>query len=185
MPVDESQWWEYADQLSKRVRKGDAKAHIAKHKDDVARLNWTNVIDDAILEYGLAKYPHIHDSIKPSVSRMKRLLLGESPTAMDRLLVDRIGTCWLHLYVAEMHYAEFLANGGAFQKGEYYQKSVDRAQKRYLGAIKALAQVRKLLGGPDIAILNVAGTQNVKIDVIERPSNTSPDTTSDNRVARA
>ncbi len=31
------------------------------------------------------------------------------------------------------------------EQGEYHQRTIDRAQKRYLAAIKALAQVRRLL----------------------------------------
>jgi hypothetical protein len=32
----------------------------------------------------------------------------------------------------------------SLELGTYYQRSIDRAQKRYLTAIKTLAQVRKL-----------------------------------------
>jgi hypothetical protein len=84
---------------------------------------------------------------KETVSRqlraMRKELRGPAPSALERLLVDRIGICWLALHYAEAIYAQ----GGSdmtFKQGDYYQDRIDRSQKRYLAAIKALAQIRRL-----------------------------------------
>jgi hypothetical protein len=81
---------------------------------------------------------------------------GQSPTPLERLLVERIVVCWLQLYETESRYAE--SKGLTSGQHEYYQKRVDRQQRRYISAIKALAQVRRLLGVPNVQI-NIAEQQ--------------------------
>jgi hypothetical protein len=39
----------------------------------------------------------------------------------------------------------FEERGGMLQQGEYWQQAQERAQRRYLAAIRTLAQVRRLL----------------------------------------
>ena len=41
-------------------------------------------------------------------------------------------------------YAYLSAGSVSLQKGDYYQRRQERAHKRYLSAVKALAQVRRL-----------------------------------------
>jgi hypothetical protein len=83
---------------------------------------------------------------KESVTRKLELLRGElagpSPTPLERLLVDRVVTCWLHLHHLEVIYAG--KDSMSLELGSYYQRGLSSAQKRYLAAIKALALVRKL-----------------------------------------
>jgi hypothetical protein len=69
-------------------------------------------------------------------------LAGASPTPLERLLVGRVVACWLHLYHLELMYAS--QEKMSLELGMYYQRSLDRAHKRYLSAIKTLALVRKL-----------------------------------------
>ena len=51
---------------------------------------------------------------------------------------------------------------GSFKQGEYWQEAQDRAQRRYLAAMRTLAQVRRLLT-PAVQVkiaekqINVAG----------------------------
>src|SRR5262249_3210086 len=84
--------------------------------------------------------------LKESLTRKLELLgaelAGSNPTPVERLLVERIVTCWLHLHHLEMIYAG--KDSLSLELGGYYQRSLDRAQKRYLAAIKTLAVVRKL-----------------------------------------
>jgi hypothetical protein len=83
---------------------------------------------------------------KESLTRKLELLRGElagaSPTPLERLLVDRVVTCWLHLHHLEVIYAG--KEGMSLELGSYYQRSLSASQKRYLAAIKTLAAVRKL-----------------------------------------
>lgn len=76
------------------------------------------------------------------LSMMSGELAGPNPTPLEKLLCDRIAFCWFHLQRCEAVVAQ--QNGLTFAESEFYQKKIDRAHKRYLAAIKALAQVRKL-----------------------------------------
>jgi hypothetical protein len=67
---------------------------------------------------------------------------GGNPTPLERLLAERVVACWLHLHHLEMLYAR--KDSLTVELGTYYQRSIDRAQKRYLAAIQTLARVRKL-----------------------------------------
>lgn len=96
--------------------------------------------------------------VKESLHRQLELMIadiaGPNPTALEKLLADRIGTCWLHLNWLELtHVKEEMS----LEKSTYYQRCIDRAQKRYLSAIKALAVVRKL-GVPSVQV-NIAKKQ--------------------------
>ncbi len=77
------------------------------------------------------------------------------------MLVERIISCYLHVNFAENEYTDSIGGGTRIEVAEYMQKRLDRAHRRYLAAVKALAQVRKM--GPAIQIniarkqLNVAG----------------------------
>jgi hypothetical protein len=69
-------------------------------------------------------------------------LSGQNSTPLERLLVERIISCWLHLHHLEIVYAG--KENMSLDVGTYYQRSISSAQKRYLAAIKTLAVVRKL-----------------------------------------
>jgi len=69
-------------------------------------------------------------------------LSGASPSALERLLVERIVTCWLHLHHMETNYVH--RDNMSLELAAYFQRSLSAAQKRYLAAIKMLAVVRKL-----------------------------------------
>lgn len=93
---------------------------------------------------------------------MKKELEGDSPTPLEKLLVHRIIVCWLQLHYVETKLAQRLEEGLSSETIKLYQKWLDRAQKRYLAAIKMLAVIRKL-GVPAIQVnigekqVNVAG----------------------------
>jgi len=67
---------------------------------------------------------------------------GPEPTVLERLLSDQIVLCWQHLRYLEMRYARLASY--SFETGEFYERCIDKAQRRYLQAIKTLGQTRKL-----------------------------------------
>lgn len=71
-------------------------------------------------------------------------LEGPNPSPLEKMLVHQVVLCWLHLHFFERQYAATLQQSMSLQKSEYYQRIIDRAQRRYLGAIKSLAIVRRL-----------------------------------------
>jgi hypothetical protein len=82
---------------------------------------------------------------KATLTRKLELLRGElsgpCPTPLEKLLVDRVLTCWLHLHHLETIYGD--KESMTLELGLYYQRCITSAQKRYLAAIKTLALVRK------------------------------------------
>ena len=75
---------------------------------------------------------------------LRRELAGPIPTPLERLLVDRVVVGWLAAAVAEGAYHQALERGVGHADDEFHQRRVERAQRRYLAAAKALAQVRRL-----------------------------------------
>jgi hypothetical protein len=84
----------------------------------------------------------IKEGLRNKLESLRAEIAGPSPSTLERLLAERIAACWLHLYYLENIYAG--KDNMALELGTYYQKSIDRAHKRYLSAIKTLATVRKL-----------------------------------------
>jgi hypothetical protein len=69
-------------------------------------------------------------------------LSGPSPTPLERLLVERVVACWLQVQDADIRYAQL--GNVPLSQAEYAQRRMDRAHRRFLSAVKALALVRKL-----------------------------------------
>jgi hypothetical protein len=70
-------------------------------------------------------------------------LAGPQPSPLERLLVERIVLCWLHLYSAEALYAQHRQEI-SLRQAAFHQQRLCKAQARYLAAIRTLAQVRRL-----------------------------------------
>jgi hypothetical protein len=83
------------------------------------------------------------EGILGKVKGMRAELAAPSDGPLERLLVDRIIVCWVHLQYAEITYAQALGSLDV-EWTEAYQKRIDRAHRRYLSAIRSLAQVRRL-----------------------------------------
>jgi hypothetical protein len=77
-------------------------------------------------------------------------LAGPQPSPLERLLVERIAMCWLHLSYAEALYAQNIQVLSC-QQAEHYERRLSKAQARYLSAIRTLAQVRRL-GVPAVQV---------------------------------
>jgi hypothetical protein len=134
--------------LTDRAQRGDATAlpalreffeqpEMVEQVGNLAKLAQDNLI---------ARFTGTNLLVKEGVNRkmqvMRSELSGPTPTPLDRVLVERIVTCWLHLHHLEMTYAG--KENMSLELGAYYQRSLSSAQKRYLAAIKTLALVRKL-----------------------------------------
>jgi hypothetical protein len=78
------------------------------------------------------------------IEALRNELAGPNPSPLERLLVDRIIVCWIQVHHADLIAAQNAASGN-LRWGTYVQRRQDRAQRRYLSAMKALANVRRLL----------------------------------------
>ena len=95
------------------------------------------------------------------VRTLKKELTGPSPTALEKMLVDRVVTCWFFLQDAEKRYASSMIqpDGMSFDLGDYHQRRITACQKRYNAAVVTLAKVRRLQL-PDI-VIGQAGQVNI------------------------
>jgi hypothetical protein len=105
--------------------------------------------------------PLLRESLTRKLELLRGELAGPNPAPLERLLVERVVTCWLQL-----HYLELLRAGQDnlnLAQMTFWERCLDRAQNRYLSAIKTLALVRKL-ALPVLQVhiakkqVNVAGT---------------------------
>jgi hypothetical protein len=95
------------------------------------------------------------ESLARKLELLRAELAGPNPEPLERLLVERVLACWLHLHHLEQVYAQ--QDGMSLELGSYYQRCLSAAQKRYLAAIKTLAMVRKL--AVPVLQVNIANRQ--------------------------
>jgi len=157
--------------LQHRAMDGDAGALAELRKILDADPGWWERTGDVAWQAEnawLRTYAGKDEFAKEATSRklqaMRRQLRGPQPSPLERLLVSRIVLCWLTLNYAELCYASLLRSehGVGLDSSVHGQERIDRCQKRYLAAIKALAQLRRLeQRGPLVAVgqLNVAEQQ--------------------------
>jgi len=151
-----------------RAQDGDETAlpiireHLQARPDNYWQLvNYARVVQNAQIKAYTGDGLYVQEVMHEVVRRLRKDLEGENPSPLESLLVDRIISCYLHVNFAENACAETIGAGERLEDAEYKQKRLDRAHKRYLAAVKALAQIRKM--GPAIQIniarkqLNVAG----------------------------
>ena len=91
----------------------------------------------------------IQETLARKCAALTQELAGPTPSPLERLLVERVVLCWLHL-----HYAEGLrlkTKEVTFQQEEFHQRRISKMHARYLSAIRTLAQVRRL-GVPAVQV---------------------------------
>ena len=95
------------------------------------------------------------EAIPRNLKAMRKEIAGENPSPLERLLAERITVCWLELQYFQALYAQNLGELTITQS-DYHQRRIDKAHRRYISSIKALAQIRKM--GPAVQI-NIAEKQ--------------------------
>lgn len=73
-------------------------------------------------------------------------LAGPSPSPIEIALADAAATAWFALRLFEARYASSATSGDGMTlaQSEHAQRKIDRAHRRYLTSLKALATVRRL-----------------------------------------
>jgi hypothetical protein len=96
------------------------------------------------------------ESLTRQVELLKDELAGPSgPAPLEKPLIDRVVACWLQVHYADAHYAQTHASHGTPDYLKFAAELQDRANRRYLFAVKQLALVRKLLK-PSISFVQIA-----------------------------
>ena len=98
-------------------------------------------------------------SVTLTLKQMREELAGPNPSPLEILGAERVASCWLQLHYGELLYNQELPKLTLTQD-DYYQRRLDRLHRRYLSAMRSLAQVRKLLK-PKVAQINIADKQQI------------------------
>ena len=84
------------------------------------------------------------EATKHWIERTARQLAGESPSPIERLLADRASTCWFAVSMYEVEFAAASTEPMTASQADALQKQIDRAHRRLLTSLKALAAVRRV-----------------------------------------
>jgi hypothetical protein len=118
---------EYLDDRPELWRRhGDLAAH--------ARRAWIGLIAGRDLALG--------ESVARKVEELGNELAGPRPSPMERLLVERIQAAWLQLQHAELAAAQ--TGTSTLAVAAFHSRRLDRAHRRFLTALGALATLRRL-----------------------------------------
>jgi hypothetical protein len=85
----------------------------------------------------------LREATQRKAEQLRAELAGPKPSPLERLLVERLVSCWLQTNYADAAYAQMKGNSPAQHTAALRRQN--SAQQRYLQAVKALATVRKLL----------------------------------------
>jgi hypothetical protein len=116
----------------------DARAELWREVGDVAA-----VAREAVLKLAAGSDLMIRECISRVLDEMHGELAGPEPSPLERLLVERVLTTWLQLHLADLDATTNDRPGSPLASDA--RKRQESAQRRYLGAVKQLALVRKLL----------------------------------------
>lgn len=89
----------------------------------------------------------VREAIERKIGRLKADFGWDDVSPEERLLVDRVAICWLEVHYADTVHARHVKTRNP-PLLDCLQRHQDRAQRRYLSAIKTLVQVRRLLVPP-------------------------------------
>jgi hypothetical protein len=100
------------------------------------------------------------EAISERAGRMAIELAGDNPTPLEALLSERVASMWVLVELQEALMAAWYYKGGGTPMSVVLQMArlQESAHRRYLAAIKTLAQVQKLQG-PSRVQVNIGGNQ--------------------------
>jgi hypothetical protein len=126
---------------------------LARQFVDVAQVAEDALINMMTKEGDLAA----KELIRCQLEAMREQIAGKNSSALELLLSERVVT-WLDVQFFEALYAQNMRKL-TIPQAEHHQKRLDRAHRRHLSAIGALAQMHKLLKGTAITQINIADKQ--------------------------
>ena len=83
------------------------------------------------------------ESLQRKLAAMKKELGGESPSPLERLLIERVTATWAQVSYYDALVAQ--AKGPSEARAKMLQRQQEAAHRRHLAALKTLATVQKLL----------------------------------------
>ena len=151
--------------LTKRVEEGEEGAMPALREllDENPDLAWRlanfaraaeNVLIGELITKG-GEHPITEEALRRQLAAMREEIAGEDPSPLEKLLAERVVATWMQVQIFDSFCASDLRKAYT-READYHQRCLDRAHRRHLSSIRALAQLRKL--GPAVQI-NIAEKQ--------------------------
>jgi hypothetical protein len=145
-PLSKADWRE---EIFDRIEKNDESAvpEFQKLLKELPHLveaggNLAEVAEQKLIEVITGKQLLFSESLKAKLDATRAELAGPSPSPVEKLLVERVVTCWLQVNHADAIVAQ--CENCTLAQGDYNQRRQDRAHRRFLLAVKTLATVRRL-----------------------------------------
>ena len=104
--------------------------------------NLASQVEESILSSMLGDQEGSKACVRAKLSQMRSELGWAESSTIERMLIERIALTWLNSHCVELQTAQ--ADSVSLPQAKFNQLRCDRAQARYLAAIKTLATVRKL-----------------------------------------
>jgi hypothetical protein len=84
-------------------------------------------------------------AIQRDIERRKAALLGERPTPLESVLVERVVANWLACQYADAKYAQTMPAATTLAQAEFLGRQVERASRQLLRSVTTLATLRRLM----------------------------------------
>jgi len=97
------------------------------------------------------------EALTRQLAALKAEFAGPAPTPLERLLAERIAATWLQVNYADAVAAQ--TRDVSVKQAELALERQDRAHRRHLAAVAALATVRRLLPGSGAANLGMSDSK--------------------------
>lgn len=155
------------DELIERANAGDSSV-LPALREAVSPEDWKAIGDLArqarrsLVEAVSGGSEFAREAMNRRLREMREELTLPTDGDLENLLIDQVRSSWLALHHAEAIRNQTVGTGMALAQADFYERRVTQCQKRYLAAIKTLAQVRRLMK-PFIQVniaekqINVAG----------------------------
>jgi hypothetical protein len=126
----------------------ESSPEVIARASDIGRRAQHLLIDTAAGGEPLAEY-----ALSARLDMRRADVAGENPTPLEVLLTERVVSCWMLVELFDVLMSAQLAKNTdsnchiPFSTLKHYLRWQEVANRRYLAAIKALAQVRRLQSG--------------------------------------
>ena len=143
-------------ELSEKAEDGDKDARLELRRavrestpETIARVSdLAGSYRRVLAKSASGKNPLLQEVLQERMRLMEEKVAGDKPTALEELLAERVVSCWLMVEVMETLTAAQLSRDNQKRVTASHilqtMKLQESANRRYLAAIKTLAQVQKL-----------------------------------------
>ncbi|GAB4546923.1 MAG: hypothetical protein Kow0063_41460 [Anaerolineae bacterium] len=143
--------------------------HLWRTFGDLARLSAQVIIKR------LAPLPHISQSLTCAWQAMQIDLGYPQASPLERLVIEQVVLCWLHLYLIDCEYTAATSQPIPLDNADFWERRLSAAQRRYLRACDTLARIRKLARTTPALQVNIATHGGQQVNVLDAgPAEVSP-----------